>query len=193
MSNLKGILFSQYANEGMNLLIEEMQTKYKPKKGRRFNHNNITYEVSKPALKNGCLEFEISSKIPQDEVTGPKEMKTYFSEIKKIMSHEKKKPESIQMENIVLDSRRESEKERDYVKLLYVYALDDLFDDAETAKREKAHIGGQGKEKLPQTPSVFTTRGKLVLTQVRDNIHEFCREHITNLIQANKKVREILG
>ncbi|NIP99492.1 MAG: hypothetical protein GWM98_02955, partial [Nitrospinaceae bacterium] len=76
MSTLKGMLFSQFANEGLNDLVEEMRSKYKPKKGRRFNHNNITYEISRPILKENCIEFEISSKIPQDELAGTQDMKT---------------------------------------------------------------------------------------------------------------------
>ncbi len=31
MSSLKGILFSEYAAEGLNQLLEEMQKKYNPK------------------------------------------------------------------------------------------------------------------------------------------------------------------
>ena len=41
----------------MSQLIEEMQKKYKPKKGRRFNHNDITYEISRPVLHDNSLEF----------------------------------------------------------------------------------------------------------------------------------------
>ncbi len=190
MPNLKGILFTQYASEGLNSLIEEMQTKYKPKKGRRFNNNNITYEIGRPFLKDNFLEFEISSKIPQDEVQTPKEMKNYFSEIKKIVSHEKKKPESIEMENIVWDSKKESEKERDYVKLIYKYSLDDLYDDKEILKQYQEIQSGSEKREISGIPSVFTLQGKLVLQHVRDTVLNLAREHINALMNANKKVRE---
>ena len=50
MSTLKGLLFNQYAAEGLGSLVEEMQSKYTAKKGRRFNYNNVTYEVSRPTL-----------------------------------------------------------------------------------------------------------------------------------------------
>ncbi|MBI4389334.1 MAG: hypothetical protein HY580_04065 [Nitrospinae bacterium] len=190
MPNLKGILFTQYASEGLNSLIEEMQTKYKPKKGRRFNNNNITYEIGRPFLKDNFLEFEVSSKIPQDEVQTPKEMKNYFSEIKKIVSHEKKKPESIEMENIVWDSKKESEKERDYVKLIYKYSLDDLYDDKEILKQYQEIQSGSEKREISGIPSVFTLQGKLVLQHVRDTVLNLAREHINALMNANKKVRE---
>jgi len=36
MPTLKGLLFNQYATEGLSALVEEMQSKYSAKKGRRF-------------------------------------------------------------------------------------------------------------------------------------------------------------
>ena len=109
---MKGLLFNQFAAEGLNSLVEEMQSKYTSKKGRRFNHNNVTYEVSRPSLNDGAIEYEISSKIPEDEIKGPKEMQAYFTQIKKILSKGKPKPESIEMENIVWDSKKNTEKKR---------------------------------------------------------------------------------
>ncbi|MBI4384838.1 MAG: hypothetical protein HY579_12490 [Nitrospinae bacterium] len=190
MPSLKGILFTQYASEGLNSLVEEMQAKYKPKKGRRFNNNNITYEIGRPSLKDNCLEFEVSSKIPQDEVQTPKEMKHYFAEIKKIVSQEKKKPESIEMENIVWDSKKETEKERDYVKLIYKYSLEELYNDKEILKQYQEIQSGTQKREVPDIPSVFTLQGKLVLQHVRETVLNLGREHINNLMNANKKVRE---
>ena len=119
MPTLKGLLFNQYAAEGLSLLVEELQSKYTAKKGRRFNHNNVTYEISRHSLNQGTIEYEISSKIPEDEIKSPKEMQAYFQQIKKILSKGKLKPESVEMENIVWDSKKETEKKRDYVKLLY--------------------------------------------------------------------------
>ena len=72
------------------------------------------------------MQFEISSKIPQDELKDHKDMKGYFAKIKKLASRFKNKPVSIEMENIVLDTKKNTEKERDYVKLLYSYPLNDL-------------------------------------------------------------------
>lgn len=190
MGTLKGILFTQYAGEGLNSLVEEMQTKYKPKKGRRFNHNNVTYEVGRPTVKDNSLEIEISSKIPQDEIQNPKDMKTYFTEVKKKLSQEKNKADVIEMENIVWDSKKESEKEREYIKLTYRYPLNELYHEEEIEKREKAMASGANKEAIPDIPSVVTLRGKLVLLQIRENIQHIVREHINSLMNANKAVRE---
>jgi SpoVK/Ycf46/Vps4 family AAA+-type ATPase len=189
MASLKGILFNQYAGEGLSQLIEELQNKYKPKKGRRFNQNDITYEISRPVLHDNSLEFEISSKIPQDELTTEKEKEAYFQAIKKIINSEKKKPVSVERENIVWDSKKETEKEREYVKLHYSYPLEDLYDDKEILKRCKDLEEGSSKEALPDIPGGFTTPGKIALLMVREKIQEFCREHVTILIEANKKVR----
>jgi hypothetical protein len=189
MASLKGILFNQYAGEGLSQLIEELQSKYKPKKGRRFNQSDITYEISRPVLHDNSLEFEISSKIPQDELTSEKEMQAYFQAIKKIITAQKKKPTSIERENIIWDSKKETEKEREYVKLHYSYPLEDLYDDKEILKRCKDLEAGSTKEALPDIPGGFTTPGKIALLMVREKIQEFCRNHITILIEANKKVR----
>lgn len=189
MASLKGILFNQYAGEGLSQLIEELQSKYKPKKGRRFNQNNITYEISRPVLHDNSLEFEISSKIPQDELTSEKEKEAYFQAIKKVIDSEKKKPTSIERENIIWDSKKDTEKEREYVKLHYSYPLEDLYDDKEILQRCKDLEAGSTKEDLPNIPGGFTTPGKIALLMVREKIREFCREHITILIEANKKVR----
>lgn len=189
MASLKGIMFNQYAGEGLTHLIEELQSKYKPKKGRRFHHNNITYEISRPVLKDNSLEFEISSKIPQDELPTEKEMQAYFQAIKKIANAQKKKPNSVEMENIVWDSKKETEKEREYVKLHYSYPLEDLYDNKEIAERAKSYAEGTAKEPLPDIPGGFTTPGKIALLMVKEKIQEFCRNHVLNLIEANKKIR----
>ena len=110
MPTLKGLLFNQFAAEGLSALVEEMQSSYTSKKGRRFNHNNITYEISRPALKGNTIEFEISSKIPEDEIKTPKAMESYFDQMKKTISKGKNKPKSIERENIVWDFKKETEK-----------------------------------------------------------------------------------
>lgn len=193
MSSLKGLLFSQFANDGLNGLIGEMQSKYQPKKGRRFHHNKITYEISRPSLKENHIEFEVSSKIPEDEIDDPKKMKSYFNEIKKILSKGKVQPESIEMENVVWDSKKETEKERDYVKLIYKYLLDDLFDTKEVMKAYEKVSGGGNQDSIPKSPSAFTPQGKLVLQMVRENIQLRGRENIELLIQANDNVLTGIG
>ena len=111
MATLKELLFGKYAGEGLNSTVEEMQKKYSKKKGRRFNHDNITYEISRGGVVDENMQFEISSKIPQDELKGDKDMKSYFAEIKKLVTKFKNKPVTIEMENIVLDTKKHGKRE----------------------------------------------------------------------------------
>ena len=189
MPTLKGLLFNEYAAEGLSLLIEELQSKYTAKKGRRFNHKNITYEISRPSLNQGAIEYEISSKIPEDEIKNPKEMQTFFQKIKKILSKGKLKPESVEMENIVWDSKKENEKKRDYVKLLYKFPLDNLFDDKVVAKRHEKIMAGQADPNVPHSSSAFTMAGNVVLADVRDTMQNLGRINVNTLIEANKEVK----
>ena len=191
MSTLKGLLFNQYATEGLSALVEEMQSKYTAKKGRRFNHDNITYEVSRPALNGNDIEFEISSKIPEDEIKNPKEMQSYFQQIKKVLGKGKNKPASIEMENIVWDSRKETEKKRDYVKLQYRCPLDDLFDNKVVAKRHEQVMSGQAPS-ITDSPSAFTKAGSVVLVVVRETMHQFGKESLVKLMDANKQIKASL-
>ena len=189
MPTLKGLLFNQFAAEGLSSLVEEMQSKYTAKKGRRFNHKNVTYEVGRPALHEGKIEYEISSKIPEDEIKTPKEMQAYFERIKKVIAKGKFQPESMEMENIVWDSKKDSEKKRDYVKLLYKFPLDELFDDKEVEKRHEKIRDGQKDPDVPHSASAFTTAGNVVLANVRDTIKNIGRDNVNDLIDANKQVK----
>ena len=192
MPTLKGLLFNQFAAEGLSALVEEMQSSYTTKKGRRFNHNNITYEISRPALKGNTIEFEISSKIPEDEIKTPKAMESYFDQMKKTISKGKNKPKSIERENIVWDFKKETEKKRDYVKLLYSYPLDDLFDNKVVAKRHEKVVIGQADPITPDSSSAFTTAGRVVLGVVRETIQQLGKDSLTELMEVNKKVKASL-
>ena len=191
MPTLKGLLFNQYATEGLSALVEEMQSEYTAKKGRRFNYDNITYEISRSALNGNAIEFEISSKIPEDEIKTPKEMQSYFQQIKKVLEKGKNKPESIEMENIVWDSRKETEKKRDYVKLQYRCPLDDLFDNKVVAKRHEQVMSGQAPS-ITVSPSAFTKAGSVVLVVVRETMHQFGKESLVKLMDANKQIKASL-
>lgn len=192
MPTLKGLLFSQYAAEGLSALIEEMQSIYTAKKGRRFNNDNITYEISRPALKGNAIEFEISSKIPEDELKTPKEMQSYFDQMKKNLAKSKNKPESIERENIVWDSTKETEKKRDYVKLQYRFPLDDLFDDKVVVKRQEKVMSGVVDPSMPDSSSTFTKAGNIVLGIVRETMQQRGKENLLELIEVNKKVKASL-
>jgi len=192
MSTLKGLLFNQFAAEGLTSLVEEMQSKYTAKKGRRFNYNNVTYEVSRPTLREGAIEYEISSKIPENEIKTPKQMQTFFQQVKKFVSKGEFKPESMEMEDKVWDDKNDTEKKRDYVKLLYKLHLDDLFDDEQVEKRYKNILEGGKDSDVPHSASTFTKAGNVVLADVRDTIKNIARDNINKLIDANKKIKEAL-
>ena len=83
MPTMKGLLFNQFAAEGLNSLVEEMQSKYTTKKGRRFNHNNVTYEVSRPSLNDGAIEYEIIQKSLKMKLRGPKRCRLILHRSKK--------------------------------------------------------------------------------------------------------------
>jgi len=189
MANLKQILFSRFAGDGLTQLIGETQKMYTKKKGRRFNHENITYEISRPGIVEGNIEFEISSKIPQDELKGDKNMNSYFKKIKQILSKTKNKPVSIEMENIVWDSKKDTEKERDYVKLLYSYPLDNLYNNEEVMTRLEKMTPNEASELPPDSSGALTPQGKIVLQMVEETIRNFARENIEQLISANNQVR----
>jgi hypothetical protein len=190
MATLKGILFSKYADKGLNSLLEEMQKKYGEKKGRRFNYDKITYEVSRGALFEESMQFEISSKIPQDELKDRKDMKGYFTEIKKLATKFKTKPIAVEMENIVIDTKKNTEKERDYVKLLYSYPLDKLYNDKEISEKTKGmkHQAPGGMHDS-EASGALTQQGNLALQLVKESTQSFARQNIEDLIGANKKVR----
>jgi|TARA_B110000881_G_scaffold192543_1_gene185258 hypothetical protein len=192
MPTLKGLLFSQYAAEGLSALVEEMQSSYTAKKGRRFNNDNITYEISRPALKGNAIEFEISSKIPEDELKTPKEMQSYFDQMKKNLAKSKNKPESIERENIVWDSKKETEKKRDYVKLQYRFPLDDLFDDKVVVKRQEKVMSGEVDPSMPDSSSAFTKAGNVVLGIVRETMQQRGKDNLLELMEVNKKVKASL-
>jgi len=190
MATLKGILFSKYVDKGLNSLLEELQKKYGEKKGRRFNYNNITYEVSRSSLVDENIQFEISSKIPQDELKDRKDMKGYFTEIKKLATKFNKKPIAVEMENIIIDTKKNTEKKRDYVKLLYSYPLDELYSEKEILKKTKGMKHQAQGEILPSEASgALTQQGNLALQLVKESIQSLARQNIEALLDANNKVK----
>ena len=189
MATLKELLFDKCAGEGLNSLLEEMQRKYSKKKGRRFNHDNITYEISRGGVIDENMQFEISSKIPQDELKGDKGMKSYFAEIQKLVTKFKNKPVTMEMENIVLDTKKNTEKERDYVKLLYSYPLNDLYCDKEISEKAEEMRQIKGNNSIPKAKGALTQQGNLTLQLVQDTTQSFARQNVEDLISANKQVR----
>ena len=190
MATLKQILFRKHTDQGLDIVIKEMKEKHDKKKGRRFNYDNITYEVSRGGVVDENMQFEISSKIPQDELKDNKDMKKYFTEIKKLASKFKNKPASVEMENIVLGAHKNTEKERDYVKLLYSYPLNDLYSDKEILKKTK-EMSQQTEGEKPTSKKIaaLTQQGNLALQLVQESTQSLARQNIDDLISANKKAR----
>jgi len=190
MATLKGILFSKYVDKGLNSLLEELQKKYGEKKGRRFNYNNITYEVSRSSLVDENIQFEISSKIPQDELKDRKDMKGYFTAIKKLATKFNKKPIAVEMENIIIDTKKNTEKKRDYVKLLYSYPLDELYSENEILKKTKGmKHQAQGEILSSEASGALTQQGNLALQLVKETIQSLARQNIEALLDANNKIK----
>jgi len=189
MATLKELLFSKYAGEGLSSTVKEMQNKYGKKKGRRFNHENITYEISRGDVVGENIKFEISSKIPQDELKSDKDMKSYFAEIKKLATKFKSKPITIEMENIILDTKKNTEKERDYVKLLYSYPLNDLYSDKEISEKADEMSQIKGNKSTAKARGALTQQGNLALQLVQETTQSFARQNIEDLISANKQVK----
>ena len=190
MATLKGILFSKYVDKGLNSLLEELQKKYGEKKGRRFNYNNITYEVSRSSLVDENIQFEISSKIPQDELKDRKDMKGYFTKIKKLATKFNKKPIAVEMENIIIDTKKNTEKKRDYVKLLYSYPLDELYSEKEILKKTKGmKHQAQGEILSSEASGALTQQGNLALQLVKESIQSLARQNIEALLDANNKIK----
>ncbi|HEY7496830.1 MAG TPA: hypothetical protein VIH59_37710, partial [Candidatus Tectomicrobia bacterium] len=103
MANFRQQLFQEFASKGIAASIEAFNTKYQPKKDSRFNIDGITYEIGPARLNEDHIEFEISSKIPQDELTDRADFDSYFSAIKDRLENDTKRPTDIGMDNIVHD------------------------------------------------------------------------------------------
>ena len=118
-------------------------------------------------------------------------MQSYFTQIKKVLEKGKNKPVSIEMENIVWDSRKDTEKKRDYVKLQYQCPLDDLFDNDVVSKQHEKVMSGKD-DSIPDSPSAFTKAGSIVLANVRESMLQFGKGSLVKLMDANKQIKSSL-
>ena len=190
MSNFRQQLFHEFASRGIAASVEAFKTKYQPKKESRFNVDGITYEIGPARLQDEQIEFEISSKIPHDELTDRSDFETYFAAIKDFLAKDDRHPEEIDMDNIVHDIDGEETKERDYVRLLYRYRFDELYTDkaltAEVSKLQK----DPSARVLPEIPNVNTLAGRVLLVCVEDFVHQEATGRMQRLIEANDEVRK---
>lgn len=193
MANFRQQLFHEYASRGIAASIEAFQMKYQPKKESRFNVDGITYEVGPARLNDEGVEFEISSKIPQDELANRDDFESYFAAIKDVLKDDSRQPVEIDMDNIVHEIGGEETKERDYVRLRYRYALDDMYSNdaigAEIARLKQSPAARQ----IPDIPNVNTLAGRVVLLCVEDFMRAEATTRMERLIMANQEVRQAFG
>ncbi len=190
MSNFRQQLFQQFASQGITTSIAHFQAKYQPKKENRFNVDGITYETSPARLNAHGIEFEISSKIPQDELVDRDDLESYFSAIKALVEQDEKRPEAIDMENIVHEIGGEDVKERDYVRLRYSYGFEEMCSN-EAVSAELARVQQDPAARpLPEVPNVNTVAGKVALLCIEDFFRDEATARMERLIAANQQVRQ---
>ncbi|HEY7495989.1 MAG TPA: hypothetical protein VIH59_33425, partial [Candidatus Tectomicrobia bacterium] len=141
-------------------------------------------------LNEDNIEFEISSKIPQDELTDRADFDSYFSAIKDMLENDTKRPIDIGMDNIVHDIGGEETKERDYVRLLYRYRFDELYTNERIAAEIARIQQDPSRRQLPEIPNVNTLAGRVLLLCVEDFMQQEATDRMQRLIEANQQVRQ---
>ena len=190
MANFKQQSFLQFASLGLSELIADYRNRYEPKKGDRFNVEGITYEIGPAKITQEGIEFEVSSKIPQDELPSKADMLKYFEAVRALMQRSGRLPLSIDMENIIREISEEETKERDYVKLRYCLAEHTLYNDA-MVNAELKRLQEQPEAVMPpDIPGVNTMAGRLVLNLLKHNVQRQAKAIMDELIQANEVTRQ---
>ena len=190
MANFKQQFFLQFASLGLTELIADYRNRYEPKKGDRFNVEGITYEIGPAKITREGIEFEVSSKIPQDELPSKADMMKYFEAVRALMQRSGRVPLSIDMENIIREISEEETKERDYVKLRYCLAEHTLYNDAMVNAELKRLQEQPEAVTLPDIPGVNTVAGRMVLNLLKHNVQRQAKTIMDELIQANKETRQ---
>lgn len=193
MSNFRQQLFHQFASQGLVTSIEAFKTQYQPKKENRFNVDGITYEIGPARLDGDSLTFEISSKIPQDELDDREDFASYFSAIQDFLKHDAKQPTVIDMESIVQEVGGDETKERDYVRLRYSYVFNELYSNAAVAAAIARVQQDPTARPVPDIANVNTLAGRVVLLCVEDFMQQEATTRMQRLIEANQEVRQTFG
>jgi len=189
MSNFRQQLFHQFAAQGLLASIAAFNEQYQPKKDNRFNFDGITYEIGPARLDGDHITFEISSKIPQDELDDREDFASYFAAIQEFLKHDTKQPEAMDMENIVQEVGGEETKERDYVRLRYRYTFQEMYSD-EAVAAAIARVQKQSNPRpVPEIANVNTLAGRVVLLCVEDFMQQEATARMQRLIDANQEVR----
>jgi hypothetical protein len=190
MANFRQQLFHEFATKGIITSVEAFQTRYQPKKESRFNVEGITYEIGPARLHEDHIEFEISSKIPQDELEDRDDFESYFGAIKTFLENDPKQPEEIDMDNIVHDVGGDETKERDYVRLRYRYRFEEMYSNEAIAQELAQWQKDPAQRPLPEIPNVNTMAGRVLLLCVEDFMRQESTVRMERLIVANEEVRE---
>lgn len=193
MSNFRQQLFHQFASQGLATSIDAFKTQYQPKKENRFNIDGITYEIGPARLDGDSITFEISSKIPQDELDDREDFDTYFSAIQDFLKQDAKQPTAIDMESIVQEVGGEETKERDYVRLRYSYLFNEMYSDAAVAAAMARFQQDPVAHAVPDIANVNTLAGRVVLVCVKDFMQQEATTRMQRLIEANQEVRQSFG
>ena len=193
MATFRQLLFHQFAAQGLATSIQAFNAQFQPKKDNRFNIDGITYEIGPARLHDSSITFEISSKIPQDELAEREDFESYFSAIKTFLLNDTKQPEVMDMENIVQDIGGEETKERDYVRLSYRYTFDEMYSDATLAAEMQRLQEHPEARPMPEISNVNTLAGRVVLLCVEDFMGQEATTRMQRLIEANNEVRQTLG
>ena len=155
--------------------------------------DSITYEIGPARLDGDSITFEISSKIPQDELDDREDFASYFAAIQDFLKHDAKQPDAADMENIVQEVGGEEVKERDYVRLRYSYSSHEMYSDAAMT----AHIARLQQDPttrpVPDITNVNTLAGRVVLLCVEDFMQQEATTRMQRLIEANQEVRQTFG
>jgi hypothetical protein len=190
MANFKQQFFLQFVSLGLSELIADYRNRYEPKKGDRFNVEGITYEIGPAKITHEGIEFEVSSKIPQEELPSKADMLQYFEAVRGLIQRSGRAPLSIDMENIVREISEEETKERDYVKLRYCLAEHTLYND-DMVNAELKRLQEQPEAaRPPDIPGVNTVAGRLVLNLLRRNVQRQAKAIMDALIRANEETRQ---
>lgn len=192
MATLQEQLFVQVATRSLNHLAKDLQKKYELKKGDRFSVKGITYEIGPPRYVDDGIRFEISSKIPGDELPSGYNESKYFKEIEKVCQKSKKKPATSDMENIIRETRDQERKERDYVKLAFQYSKSELYDEKDIIKEVEEYSKNPDREMPPPVSGANTLVARLILHRLEETLLESAERNIEDLIKANDTVRSEL-
>ncbi|MBI3815243.1 MAG: hypothetical protein HY279_12375, partial [Nitrospinae bacterium] len=75
-----------YISLAVEMVIREMRKKYTPAGERRFNLNDIGYEIGFPELKGDNFEIDLISDMPKGELISGASPVSFFKRVKKEIS-----------------------------------------------------------------------------------------------------------